>query len=124
MQLVHPSAQTDIKLLSLTSDLCAHLSEAAAKLNAQSNLILGMSDEQLSAWLKSKGADVGLILEAHIAAATAVNTALEIASTTATASGAVVHPQRAESRTLIDRLSDQGRQLNFETLTISAIPQP
>lgn len=124
MQLVHPSAQTDIKLLSLTSDLCAHLSEAAARLNAQSNLILEMSDENLSAWLQSKGADIGLILEAHIAAATAVNTALEIASATAKTSGADVQDRRAESRSLVDRLADQGRQLNFDTLTISATPQP
>lgn len=123
MPLLPPNLQTDLALLSETRDAASHLAAAASKLNGQVSRLLSLDDAALTAWLQGKGASLNDLLTRHATTGAAINAALDAASATLTESGDVAPVLRVDVRPLADKLTEQGRSIDFATLTVTT-PQP
>jgi hypothetical protein len=82
--------------------------------------LLGLSDAELTAWLQGHSADLETIFTRHAIVGSAINTLLE---TTATQLNAPL-PDLVDVRPVAEKLADQRRVIDWQTLTISTLPEP
>ena len=112
------TSPTDNLIDRLTSDIHSHAIAQAQAANQMAKALLAMSDADLSAWLQSHAQDLETIFTRHAAVGEAINALLE---TTAAQLESTL-PELVDVRSVADKLADQRRSIDWQTLTVSTIP--
>ena len=126
MPLLTQNARLNAALAAEASDIASHLSAAAHKANAMVSIMLGLNDADLTDWLNSQPPQDTLdLFTAHGQLGEFINAAITVASDVLAASGLPPAYQAVDVRSVADKLSSQGRTLDFTggIFTVST-PEP
>ena len=122
MPLLTTTQQTTARIAERGRNIVSHIAAAASQANQQTADVLALDNDQLSAWLQENGAQLESMLTAHKQLGDLLNQAAAVAAAilgdTAPPVGLV------DTRPLADKLAEQGRQIDFATLTVSNMPIP
>lgn len=114
MPILNPSQVTSADLLGLSESALRFLSAAAGALNAMSNKLLALNDEDLQAWLNSQPiADISALFSAHASTGAAINSAAATTSQQVIESGVAGNYTEVDVRQFQEKLAAQGRQVTI-----------
>lgn len=125
MPILNPSQVTSAELLGLSESTLRFLSAAAGALNAMSNKLLALDNDDLQTWLNSQPiADISALFSAHASTGAAINSAAATTSQQVIESGVPGNYTQVDVRSFQDKLADQGRQAVYDGTqwVVSAMP--
>jgi ABC-type transporter Mla subunit MlaD len=112
------TSPTDKLIDSATQSIHSHATAQAQHANRMAKALLALSDDELTAWLQGHAADLETIFTRHATVGSTINTLL---ATTAAQLDAPL-PELVDVRPVADKLADQRRVIDWQTLTISTLP--
>lgn len=125
MPLASPEQQIDLSLLEKTRGIARDLNNAVQRANSQVvDDLLSKTNEELTAWLQGKAPELNTLLTRHAVTGAGLNAAIAAVQATLTEAGDKMVIPTVDVRPLQEKLADQGRQVDFTTLTVTNIPVP
>jgi hypothetical protein len=121
------TSKTDSLIDSATQSIHSHATAQAQHANRMARALLDMPDAELTAWLRLKhvelqaqNSSLEILFTRHSIVGTTLNTLLE---TTASQLNAPL-PELVDVRPVAVKLADMRRVIDWQTLTISTLPEP
>lgn len=125
MPLLTTTTKTNARIAELGQNIAAHLSAAATQCNRMVGETLQLGDADLTEWLQSRPPEETLqLLGAHGQLGETLNAAAAIATAILSESGLPSNIPTVDVRSAVEKLADQGRILDMQTLTVSTPPKP
>lgn len=125
MPLLTTTTKTNARIAELGSNIAAHLAAAASQCNRMVGETLQLGDADLTEWLQSRPPEETLqLLGAHGQLGETLNAAAAIATAILSESGLPSNIPTVDVRSAVEKLADQGRILDMQTLTVSTPPKP
>lgn len=112
------TSPTDLAIDGLTRKIHSHATAAAQHANTLAKLLLAMSDDDLTAWIRANKSKLEVMFARHETVGLSVNTLLE----TTSAQLESTLPELVDVRSVADKLAAQRRVIDWETLTVSTLP--
>lgn len=125
MPLLTTTQLANARIAELGQNIAAHLSAAASQCNRMVGETLQLGDADLTEWLQSRPPEETLqLLGAHGQLGETLNAVAVIATAILSESGLPSNIPPVDVRSAVEKLADQGRILDMQTLTVSTPPKP
>ncbi len=108
----------DLQIDGLTQKIHSHATAAAQHANTLAKLLLSMSDDELTAWLRANAEKLEVMFARHETVGLSANTLLE----TTAAQLEIPTPELVNVLSVADKLAAQRRVIDWQTLTVSTLP--
>ena len=115
MPILNPSQVTSAELLGLSESTLRFLSAAASALNAMSNKLLSLDNDDLQTWLNSQPIDdISALFSAHASTGAAINSAAATTSQQVIESGVAGNYTEVDVRPFQEKLAEQFREVTYD----------